>query len=580
MSIFLITLLFPLCSFLIISGFGRYLGVYGSMVFSVMNIWLSFFISIFLFIFISFDSALYVQLWNWTDVSGMCIGFDFRYDSLTAIMFLVVTLVSSCVHTYSCVYMYTDPFLTRFLSYLSFFTFFMLILVSSANLLVLFLGWEGVGLCSYLLIGFWYTRAQAGKAATKAFLVNKIGDLFLLTSICIVVVTAHSIDFASMSALAPYFPTSVLEIIAGFALIGVVGKSAQVGLHTWLPDAMEGPTPVSALIHAATMVTAGVFLLLRLAPVIEFAPRVSLLICLWGGVTAFVSGTIGAAQNDIKKIIAYSTCSQLGYMVMSCGLSAYNSALFHLFNHAFFKALLFLSAGSIIHIMIGEQDIRRMGALSKITPYVYMNILVASLALAGTPFLAGFYSKDFIIEIANTKFLAASQCVYWLSVVSALLTAIYSFRLLEQVFWANYSGYKNILLKRAKVTVLELCVLGVLCCLTLISGYLFKDIFTGFGSNYFNNTTLLLTATHGSVEIEFLPFEIKVLPLVLSICAFELENKLFECKWFYNEVINNYLSLPTLFLSRHLFEQHEKITLEQNGPALFVYIIGRFNKTL
>jgi NADH-ubiquinone oxidoreductase chain 5 len=447
-------------------------------------------------------------------------------------------------------------------------------------MLILFLGWEGVGLCSYLLIGFWYTRAQAGKSATKAFLINKIGDLFLLSSIGISFLSFHSVDFSVMSSLAPYFPSDVLEIVAIFSLIGAVGKSAQIGLHTWLPDAMEGPTPVSALIHAATMVTAGVFLLIRMSPILEYAPRILLLIAVWGGVTAFISGTIGATQNDIKKIIAYSTCSQLGYMVLSCGLSFFSASLFHLFNHAFFKALLFLSAGSIIHILSGEQDIRKMGALAKLTPYVYMSMLVASLALAGFPFLAGFYSKDFIIEAANNKFWIGGQSVYWLAIVSALLTAVYSFRLLEQVFWSDYSGYKQVIVSHVKPTYLEIWVLAVLGVLSILSGYLFRDIFTGFGSDYFNNFVMLLPNGHVAIESEFLPAEIKVLPLLFTALAFEIESKFFECKWFYNEFVNGYLALPILVMSRHLFEQHEKIMLEQNGPLAAVNLLSKVNKIL
>lgn len=323
------------------------------MILSVTNICSALFFSILLFINVSFDSAVYLELWSWVSLGEFSIPFSFRYDGLTAVMFLVVTVVSSCVHIYSCVYMYADPFLPRFMSYLSLFTFFMLVLVSSANLLILFLGWEGVGLCSYLLIGFWYTRAQAGKASTKAFLINKIGDLFLLSGISVIFTSFHSLDFSVIGILSAYCPSDILELIACFLLVGAVGKSAQIGLHTWLPDAMEGPTPVSALIHAATMVTAGVFLLIRCSSILEYAPRVLLLIAVWGGITALVSGTIGAVQNDIKKIIAYSTCSQLGYMILACGLSTYSASLFHLLNHAFFKALLFLSAGSVIHLLSG-----------------------------------------------------------------------------------------------------------------------------------------------------------------------------------------------------------------------------------
>lgn len=260
-----------------------------------------------------------------------------------------------------------------------------------------------MGLCSYLLIGFWYTRAQAGKAATKAFLINKIGDVFLLTGISVIGLSFHSLEFGTVGALVGFYPSFIVESIAVLLFIGAVGKSAQVGLHTLLPDAMEGPTPVSALIHAATMVTAGVFLLIRCSFIFEYAPRILIVVALCGGLTALISGTIGAVQNDIKKIIAYSTCSQLGYMVLACGLSSYNLGLFHLFNHAFFKALLFLSAGSIIHVLNGEQDIRRMGGLSKLSPFIYINMSIASLSLAGFPFLAGFYSKDLIIESTNLQ---------------------------------------------------------------------------------------------------------------------------------------------------------------------------------
>lgn len=539
------------------------------MILSVTNM-LSALLSAFLLLFnISYELNYYSALWQWLSVSGFEVLFSLRYDSLTSLMFIVVTLVSSCVHVYSCVYMYADPYLTRFMSYLSLFTFFMLLLVSSGNLLVLFLGWEGVGLCSYLLIGFWYTRAQAGKAATKAFLINKVGDLFLLTGISIILLVFHTLDFASLSILVAYYPTNIVEIISIFLFLGAVGKSAQIGLHTWLPDAMEGPTPVSALIHAATMVTAGVFLVIRCSFIFEFTPRVLFLIAIWGGITALISGLIGTAQNDIKKIIAYSTCSQLGYMILACGLSIYNIGLFHLFNHAFFKALLFLSAGSIIHILNNEQDIRKMGGLAKLSPFVYISMIIASLALAGFPFLAGYYSKDQIIESANTKFWTGAQIIYWLAIISAILTAIYSFRLLEQVFWSDYNGFKVTIIHHAKATNIEIFVLAVLGIASIFSGYWFKDIFSGFGSNYFNSSITSISSSWNCIETELLSFEIKLLPLIFTMLAFEIESKFFECKWFYNEFINGYFALPTLVLSRHYFEQYEKRQLELNGPLLF-----------
>jgi NADH-ubiquinone oxidoreductase chain 5 len=437
------------------------------------------------------------------------------------------------------------------------------------------MGWEGVGLCSYLLIGFWYTRVQAGKAATKAFLINKIGDLFLLSGMCIIFMTFHTLDFSALSVLVAFQPTDALEIIATFLFVGAVGKSAQIGLHTWLPDAMEGPTPVSALIHAATMVTAGVFLLSRCSFLFEYAPRVLLWVAICGGVTALVSGTIGSVQNDIKKIIAYSTCSQLGYMVLACGLSAYNASFFHLFNHAFFKALLFLSAGSIIHMMLGEQDVRKMGGLAKLAPFIYISVLVASLALAGFPFLAGFYSKDFIIESALTKFWISGQILYWLAVAAAALTASYSLRLLDQVFWAHFTGYKAVVAQHAKMTLVEILVLGMLGLLSLFSGYYFKDAFIGLGSNFFSNIIYVLPANWTPVEAEFLPTLLKLLPTIFTVIIFEIEGRFFECKWFYNELTTGYIALPTLWAGRQVFEQYEKGVLEAGGPLFFSHLLNK-----
>jgi NADH-ubiquinone oxidoreductase chain 5 len=337
---------------------------------------------------------------------------------------------------------------------------------------------------------------------------------------------------------------------------------------------MEGPTPVSALIHAATMVTAGVFLLIRCSFWFEYAPRFLGVIAIWGGLTALISGTIGTVQNDIKKIIAYSTCSQLGYMVLACGLSCYNTSLFHLFNHAFFKALLFLYAGSVIHLLNNEQDIRKMGGLAKTSPFVYVSMLVASLALAGVPFLAGFYSKDLIIEAASTKLWVNSSAIYWLAIASAALTVIYSYRLVEQVFWGDFNGFKSVIARSSQVTALEIFVLAALGLLSLVSGYIFKDIFIGFGSNYFSSFIWVLPSTWGLVEVEFLSAEFKVIPIILTIGAIEIESRLLECKWFYNEVVNGYVALPTLILSRHFFEQYEKLLLEKSGPLLYVEVLG------
>lgn len=563
-------ILLPLMSFITICVFGRMIGVYGSLVLSIINILISLLFTAILFIETSFSVLFCTQAWDWLSMLSFDVTFSLRYDGLTGIMFLIVTFVSSCVHVYSSVYMYTDQFLSRFMSYLSLFTFFMLLLVASNNFLVLFLGWEGVGLCSYLLIGFWYTRVQAGKAATKAFLINKVGDLFLLSGIIMHASFFYSLNFATGSAIINLLPSSLVELIAVLLFFGAVGKSAQIGLHTWLPDAMEGPTPVSALIHAATMVTAGVFLVIRCSYVFEYAPRILIFVALLGGVTALISGTIGSVQNDIKKIIAYSTCSQLGYMILICGLSSYNLGLFHLFNHAFFKALLFLSAGSIIHIMGNEQDIRKMGGLASLSPFIYINVTIASLALMGFPFLAGFYSKDLIIESTVIKLWVSSPVLYWIVIMSAALTVLYSFRLLEQVFWSDFMGFKVVIVNHIKMTIVEYTVLGLLGLLSLVTGYVGKDLFSGLGVDYFNSSIVALPTNWLYVEADFLSWVFKLLPFVIVLISFEMHSRLFECKWYYNEFVNGFISLPTLVLSRHYFEQYEKLALELNGPIFFM----------
>lgn len=596
-------LILPIISFLSIISFGSYIGTFGSLIISCTNLVLAFIFSIILFWNNSHDVVSSTNLWSWLNISELPIDFTLRYDSLTAIMFLVVTTVASVVHLYSSAYMYTDPFLSRFMSYLSLFTFFMLLLVSSGNLLILFFGWEGVGLCSYLLIGFWYTRAQAGKAATKAFIINKIGDLFLLTGIAYIFMMCHSSEFSSINLIISYYSEEFIEIISVLLFIGAVGKSAQVGLHTWLPDAMEGPTPVSALIHAATMVTAGVFLIIRCSPILEYSPKILYLIAIWGGITALISGTIGTVQNDIKKIIAYSTCSQLGYMVLACGLSFYNVGFFHLFNHAFFKALLFLSAGSVIHLMSNEQDIRKMGGLGSLSPFIYTNVLIGSFALAGFPFLAGFFSKDLIIEVSNTEYWINGQILYWLSSIAAILTMYYSIRLIILVFLDKFNGFKFIAKNHAKVTNLEIILLGFLGFLSIITGFYFKDAFTGFGSNYFNNAILNLANIWSAIELEFIPARIKLMPVLTGVVSFIIAFKLntqltktlvyisqikvyFEnCKWFYNEIINIFLVLPILNTGKTFFEQYEKRVLEFYGPLSIikaaqdiVFFTSKYNK--
>jgi NADH-quinone oxidoreductase subunit L len=391
---------------------------------------------------------------SWVAAGYFDVRWSVFYDSLSGVMLVVVSTISLLVHLYSFSYMATDPQQPRFLAYLGLFTAFMLVLVSAGNLLQLFIGWEGVGLCSYLLIGFWSSRLQANKAAIKALVLNKIGDCALLFSFGLIVYSAQTLCIPEVILYLPWQATAGVEITVGGThflgvevicltlFLGAMAKSAQLGLHTWLPDAMEGPTPVSALIHAATMVTAGVFLVLRCAPLFESAPQTLMFVAFIGGLTALFGASVAAVQYDIKKVIAYSTCSQLGYMVFACGLANYSGALFHLSTHAFFKSLLFLGAGSVIHACADEQDLRRMGGLRHNLPFSCMIMWIGSLALAGFPFLSGFYSKDLIIEAAWAVPYGAwgSTFAYTLGLGVALLTGCYSFRLLYYTFYGAASG--------------------------------------------------------------------------------------------------------------------------------------------
>ena len=445
---YLLIVILPLISWVTCCGYGRKIGEKGCGIISTSSLLLCFLMSILIFFEVSLEnSSLENILWNWFDLGLLNNPLGFYYDELTACMLVVVTTISCLVHLYSTSYMDGDPHLPRFMSYLSLFTFFMLILISSNNFVQLFIGWEGVGLCSYLLINFWYTRIQANKAGIKAMLVNRVGDVGMILAMILIWLNFGSLEFCSV------FSTSSLSSVSDYnlllicilLLVGAVGKSAQLGLHTWLPDAMEGPTPVSALIHAATMVTAGVFLIIRSSPLFEMSSSGLLLTTLIGSFTAFFAATVGLAQNDLKKVIAYSTCSQLGYMVMICGISSYSTGLFHLFNHAFFKALLFLSAGSIIHALLDEQDMRRMGAMKDLTPFSFAAIFVGSVSLMGLPFLTGFYSKDFILELAFDKYLLSFAL--WLGLGAAFFTAYYSFRLVYFTFVEKPMSSKRTLQK-------------------------------------------------------------------------------------------------------------------------------------
>src|SRR4051812_25667475 len=385
-----------------------------------------------------------VEIMRWIVSGTFDTPWTLRVDTLSAVMLVVVTYVSAAVHVYSVGYMSHDHSKPRFFSYLSLFTFFMLALVTADNFMQLFFGWEGVGLCSYLLIGFWYDKPSANAAAIKAFLVNRVGDFGFALGIMGVFYVFDALSFDTVFAAVPGKVGSQIEFLGMHVdtlttlclllFVGAMGKSAQLGLHTWLPDAMEGPTPVSALIHAATMVTAGVFMVCRLSPMFEYAPNALAVVCFIGASTAIFAATVGLVQNDIKRVVAYSTCSQLGYMFFAAGVSAYGAAMFHLFTHAFFKALLFLGSGSVIHAMGGEQDMRKMGGIWHLVPRTYVVMWIGSLALAGIPFFAGYYSKDAIINAAYASHSGVGAYAFALGILAATFTAFYSWRLLFMTF--------------------------------------------------------------------------------------------------------------------------------------------------
>jgi proton-translocating NADH-quinone oxidoreductase chain L len=451
----ILVLLFPLLGFISGSLFGRLMGV-GISYITTLFTFFSFITSFTILCNIINTGNVYIlKLTEWIYIDSLDLDWGFCFDSLTAVMLVIVTFISTLVHLYSTEYMENDPHLPRFMSYLSLFTFFMLILVTANNFLQMFVGWEGVGVSSYLLINFWFTRIQANKAAIKAMLINRIGDFALLLAIFTIYFMFNSLNYDIVFSLAPNFldyriiianfEIPAIDLICVFLFIGAMGKSAQLGLHTWLPDAMEGPTPVSALIHAATMVTAGVFLISRCSYLFEFSPFTLNIVILIGSATAFFASTTGLFQNDMKKVIAYSTCSQLGYMIFACGLSSYEVGMFHLSNHAFFKALLFLGAGSVIHALSDEQDMRKMGGVRRILPLSYAIMLIGSFALMGFPFLAGFYSKDVILEVSFATFKTSSHFSYILGTLAAFATAFYSVRLLYLVFLSTPNGNKIVL---------------------------------------------------------------------------------------------------------------------------------------
>ncbi|WP_421994395.1 NADH-quinone oxidoreductase subunit L [Roseococcus sp.] len=434
-----------------------------------------------------------VTIFTWMDVGELEFAWALRYDTLSAIMVAMITFISTLIHLYSIGYMSHDATPPRFFAYLGLFTFMMLMLVTADNLVQLFFGWEGVGLASYLLIGYWYEKESANAAAMKAFIVNRVGDVFFMLGMALTFLTFGSLDFDTIFAAASSKVDSTFMGIPSLELIGLLffggacGKSAQLGLHTWLPDAMEGPTPVSALIHAATMVTAGVFLICRMSPIMEYAPFALAVVTVVGASTALFAATIGCVQNDIKRIIAYSTCSQLGYMFFAAGVGLYQAAMFHLFTHAFFKALLFLSAGSVIHAMSDEQDIRKMGGIWKKIPVTYVVMWIGSLALAGIPLFAGYYSKDAILEGAFAAHSGVGMYAFVCGIIAAFLTAFYSWRLLILTFHGKPRADQHTMDHVHESPAVMLIPLILLAAGAVLTGMVFAPYFIGHDHEQFWN---------------------------------------------------------------------------------------------
>lgn len=541
-------------------------------------------------------NIIHIKLLPWIEVGNFKVNWSIYIDQLTSIMFIAVTWVSSVVHIYSLGYMAEDKGIVRFLSFLSLFTFFMLMLVSADNFLQLFFGWEGVGVCSYLLIGFWYSKESANKAAIKAFITNRSSDFAFILGIITIIVYCGSANYKDVFSSAEllsntkiFLQFSILDVICLLLFIGCMGKSAQIGLHVWLPDAMEGPTPVSALIHAATMVTAGVFLVARCSYLFEYSPLVLQLITIIGGVTCLFAASIAIMQSDIKKIIAYSTCSQLGYMFMACGVSAYNSGIFHLVTHAFFKALLFLSAGSIIHA-VHEQDIFKMGDLRNKMPVTYGNFLIGSLALIGIYPLAGFYSKDSILEAAYSS----GSFMFIFGIVAAILTAIYSMKIIMLVFHGKTKLEKDVFEhahEPAKIMNNPLILLVAGSFFSGMIGYylLSMDKPNGyFHESLFNLHIYKLLISHPPLYIKLLPMAVGIVGIVIGAVIpwrghgitasthFRLITNILHNKYYFDEIYNFLIVKPINCLASLFYLGDQKI-IDRFGPNGFSRVVNCFS---
>ncbi|WP_127089744.1 NADH-quinone oxidoreductase subunit L [Aquabacter cavernae] len=588
----------PLIGFLITGMFGRAIGARASEVVTTSFLFIACILSWIAFFNVAIGGHdVRVQLMQWIYVGDFKVDWALRIDTMTAIMLIVVTTVSSLVHLYSIGYMHDDPFRPRFFGYLSLFTFAMLMLVTADNLLQLFFGWEGVGLASYLLIGFYFQKPSANAAAMKAFVVNRVGDFGFLLGIFAIFVMTGAVSFETVFAQAPSLAGKTISflghnwdaptVICILLFIGAMGKSAQFLLHTWLPDAMEGPTPVSALIHAATMVTAGVFMVARMSPIFELSPTALDLIMLVGATTSVFAATIALVQNDIKKVIAYSTCSQLGYMFVAMGTGAYSIGVFHLFTHACFKALLFLSAGSVITAMHHEQDMRNMGGLWKKIPFTYGAMMIGTLAITGFPFLAGYYSKDAIIEAAWASHGTFALYGWVMTVGAAALTSFYSWRLVFLTFHGKPHDHHHYDAAHESPLVMTIP-LGVLAIGSVFAGAVFFNDFVGENVHHFFGHAIFMGAeNHILHEMHNIPLWAKYMPTLMMALGFAVaywfyvvdrslpvrlaksQDALYQFllnKWYFDELYDFLFIRPSMWIGRVLWKQGDGRIIDGWGP--------------
>lgn len=588
---YLSIIILPLLGSIVSGLIGRKIGVTGANLITCTCLILSSILMTIAFYEVGIcSSPVSINLGSWVDSEFMSISWEFYIDQLTVSLGLAVLYCSTLIHIYSVSYMSEDPHPQRFMSYLSLFTFFMLFLVSAGNYLTLFVGWEGIGIVSYLLINYYFTRIQANKSAMLALIMNRFGDFGLSIAFFAIFALFGSLNYATIFSLAPYMNGTAITIISLLIFIGAMAKSAQLGLHSWLPGSMEAPTPVSALLHAATLVTAGIYLLLRSSPILEFSPTALLVITLIGATTAFVGATSGLVQNDLKRIIAFSTISQLGYMVMAIGLSQHNVALMHTVNHAYFKALLFLGAGAVIHSFTDEQDIRKMGGLIKFLPFTYSVMLVGTLSLLATPFMSGFYSKDLILELAYGQYSFSGMYAFMLGSITAGITAFYSFRLISLVFLTTANGPKQSYLNSHESNLIVIIPLFILSLFSIFFGFVFSELFVGVGSDFFGNSLFIHPNNISIIEAEFsLPLIIKLLPAILSLLGATLaillyhknpefilnltENSLgrkiynfLNGKYYFDVIYNHYIISRGLQLGYKISKEIDRGVIELLGP--------------